>query len=273
MAAPDLEILISSDNRFVASLAVSTLLQTCDEKSVEALLTQISSYLEDMGEDFVIEVVNCIRALVSRMPRKADAFVSFLSKLVSPPSNATDSTRAKRACVEAIHAISKSQPKVARAAMLALAEFIEDCTSPSLSCTVLQILADEVPLLRHDPNDPDSDPAVFVHAIYNRVILEKTQVRVAAVSALGRLARSISDPALRNSIRSLLGTCIKDPDHELRERASMLSEALAYFETAASSEEEGESEIDDLYAFALGERTLDLHLLEDRLVKAVEDPS
>lgn len=57
MASPDLEILISSENRFVASLAVSTLLQTCDEKSVEGLLQQISSYLEDMGEDFVIEVV------------------------------------------------------------------------------------------------------------------------------------------------------------------------------------------------------------------------
>ena len=52
----------------------------------------------------MIEVVNCVRALVARMPRKAEAFVNFLSKLVSPP--ASSSARAKRVCVEAIHAIA-----------------------------------------------------------------------------------------------------------------------------------------------------------------------
>ena len=39
MAQGDIELLLSDNNRFIASLAVSTLLQTCNEKSVEKLLS------------------------------------------------------------------------------------------------------------------------------------------------------------------------------------------------------------------------------------------
>lgn len=75
------------------------------------------------------------------MPRKVETFVAFLGKLVSPPFSSTDSSRAKEACVEAIHSIAKTQPSAAYAAMIALSDFIEDCTSVTLSCSVLQILA------------------------------------------------------------------------------------------------------------------------------------
>lgn len=69
-----------------------------------------------------------------------------------------------------------------------------------------------------------------MHAIYNRVILEKSPVRAAAVSALARIARSVEDPELRESIRSLLKSCKKDPDDELRERSLLLSDALSFLE-------------------------------------------
>lgn len=78
-----------------------------------------------------------------------------------------------------------------------------------------------------------------MHAIYNRVILEKSPVRAAAVTALARIARNVQDPELRESIRNLLKSCGKDPDDELRERSILLSDALVHLEkqeTAASSD-------------------------------------
>jgi aubergine-like protein len=40
----------------VASLAISTLLKTCNEDSVQKLLRQIANYLPDLGIDFKIEI-------------------------------------------------------------------------------------------------------------------------------------------------------------------------------------------------------------------------
>lgn len=53
----ELESLITDMNRSVASLAISTLLKTCNEDSVGKLLKQISHYLPDLGLDFKIETI------------------------------------------------------------------------------------------------------------------------------------------------------------------------------------------------------------------------
>jgi coatomer protein complex subunit gamma len=53
----ELENLITDMNRSVASLAISTLLKTCNEDSVQKLLKQISHYLSDLGVDFKIEII------------------------------------------------------------------------------------------------------------------------------------------------------------------------------------------------------------------------
>ena len=53
----ELEGLITDMNRSVASLAISTLLKTCNEDSVQKLLKQIANYLPDLGIDFKIEII------------------------------------------------------------------------------------------------------------------------------------------------------------------------------------------------------------------------
>ena len=53
----EIEALITDMNRSVASLAISTLLKTCNEDSVQKLLKQISHYLPDLGLDFKIETI------------------------------------------------------------------------------------------------------------------------------------------------------------------------------------------------------------------------
>lgn len=59
----ELENLITDMNRSVASLAISTLLKTCNEDSVQKLLRQIGNYLPDLGIDFKIEIIQSTQLL------------------------------------------------------------------------------------------------------------------------------------------------------------------------------------------------------------------
>jgi coatomer protein complex subunit gamma len=52
----DMETLISDQNRSIATLAITTLLKTGNEASVERLLKQISSFMSDIADEFKIVV-------------------------------------------------------------------------------------------------------------------------------------------------------------------------------------------------------------------------
>ena len=66
----DLEALISDSNRTIATLAITTLLKTGNESSVERLLKQIGSFMSDIADDFKIVVVEAIRTLCLKFPQK-----------------------------------------------------------------------------------------------------------------------------------------------------------------------------------------------------------
>lgn len=53
----DLENLISDTNRSIATLAITTLLKTGSETSVDRLMKQISSFVNEISDEFKIVVV------------------------------------------------------------------------------------------------------------------------------------------------------------------------------------------------------------------------
>lgn len=75
-----------------------------------------------------------------------------------------------------------------------LCEFIEDCEFSYLSIKILHLLGREGPNTLY--------PSRYIRYIYNRICLEKANVRAAAVSALAKFAFKL--PALRPSIIVLL---------------------------------------------------------------------
>lgn len=83
----ELENLITDMNRSVASLAISTLLKTCNEESVQKLLKQISHYLGDLGVDFKIEIIQSTALLYHRLPQKADVLLKFLTDCLKEEGN------------------------------------------------------------------------------------------------------------------------------------------------------------------------------------------
>lgn len=58
-------------------------------------------------------------------------------------------------------------------------DFIEDCSLEHLSTNILDFIATQAKFT--------ANPSYFIKFIYNRVILEKENIRAAAVSALGTI--------------------------------------------------------------------------------------
>ena len=77
-----------------------------------------------------------------------------------------------------------------------MCEFIEDCEFAKLSVRILHLLGVEGP--------KTSAPTKYIRYIYNRVILENSVVRAAAVSALAKFGVGVEEESVQKSIRILL---------------------------------------------------------------------
>uniref|UniRef100_A0A7E4VWV5 Coatomer subunit gamma n=1 Tax=Panagrellus redivivus TaxID=6233 RepID=A0A7E4VWV5_PANRE len=202
----DLENLITDQNRSIATLAITTLLKTGAETSVERLMKQISTFVSEISDEFKIVVIEAIRALCARYPRKHATMMSFLATMLRDEGG----YEYKKSIVDTIVAIVEDNPEAKETGLSHLCEFIEDCEHATLATKVLHLLG------REGPATPN--PQRYIRFIYNRVILETTQVRGAAVTALAKFGAQC--PELRQSVIVLLTRCLYDTDDEVRDRAT-----------------------------------------------------
>lgn len=208
----DLEALIGDANRSIATLAITTLLKTGSENSVDRLLKQISAFLTDIADEYKITVVKSLQRLCLTYPSKHRILVGFLSNFLREEGG----FEFKRSIVESIVSLIRSVPETTESSLLHFCEFIEDCEFTMLSTQILHLLGDLGP--------KTSAPARYIRFIYNRVILENASVRAAAVSALTKFACQV--PSLRTSILSLLYRSLMDEDDETRDRTALAIKVL-----------------------------------------------
>lgn len=208
----DLEGLIADANRSVATLAVTTLLRTGSESSVDRLLKQISAFLSDVPDEYKITIVRSLQRLCLTYPAKHRVLVGFLSNFLREEGG----FEFKRSIVASIVSLIRLVPETTESSLLHLCEFIEDCEFAMLSTQILHLLGELGPSTQA--------PARYIRFIYNRVILENSAVRAAAVSALSKFAARC--PSLRASIVTLLKRSLDDEDDETRDRASVAVSVL-----------------------------------------------
>ena len=97
----DMEGLITDPNRSIATLAITTLLKTGNESSVDRLMKQIATFMSEISDEFKIVVVESIRfvrqlkfnksishryfifrALCLKFPKKHVTMMNFLSNVL-----------------------------------------------------------------------------------------------------------------------------------------------------------------------------------------------
>jgi coatomer protein complex subunit gamma len=215
----DMETLISDANRSIATLAITTLLKTGGESSVERLMKQISAFMGEIADEFKIVVVEAIRGLCLKYPAKHRVLLGFLANFLREEGG----FEFKRSITDSILELIEKLPETKEAGLFHLCEFIEDCEFTSLSTKILHLLGEQGPAT--------ASPARYIRFIYNRVILENATVRASAVSALSKFAARVE--SLRPSVCVLLRRCLQDDDDEVRDRATVCLNSLdAGHETA-----------------------------------------
>jgi coatomer protein complex subunit gamma len=203
----DMESLIADNNRSIATFAITTLLKTGSESSVDRLMKQISSFMNEIADEFKIVVVTAIRELCLKYPLKHRVLVGFLANFLREEGGFDF----KKAIVDAIVALMCAIPETKESSLFHLCEFIEDCEFTALSTQILHLVGSLGPTA--------AAPARYIRFVYNRVILENAVVRAAAVTALTKFAAQL--PTLRSSVTVLLRRSLRDEDDEVRDRATL----------------------------------------------------
>jgi coatomer protein complex subunit gamma len=206
---PDIESLISNTNRSIATFAITTLLKTGNESSVDRLMKQISTFMSDITDEFKVTIVEAIRTLCLKFPSKQAGMLAFLSGILRDEGGYDF----KRSVVESIFDLIKFVPEAKEEALAHLCEFIEDCEFTKLAVRVLHLLGVEGPRT--------AQPTKYIRYIYNRVVLENAIVRAAAVTALAKFGVGQQDPEVKSSVNVLLTRCLDDTDDEVRDRAAL----------------------------------------------------
>ncbi|GAA5817605.1 hypothetical protein MFLAVUS_011153 [Mucor flavus] len=239
----DIENLVSDQNRSIATFAITTLLKTGNEASVDRLMKQISSFMGEISDEFKVIVVEAIRSLCMKFPNKQAVMLTFLSGVLRDEGG----YEFKKAVVEAIFDMVRHIPDSKDAALSYLCEFIEDCEFTKLSVRVLHMLGTE------GPKTPT--PTKYIRYIYNRVILENSIIRGAAVSALAKFGVNCPDINVKQSVKVLLTRCQDDVDDEVRDRATLALEMMNNVEMAK--------------LYSVDDSTFALPILERELVEYV----
>lgn len=217
----DMENLITDSNRSIATLAITTLLKTGSESSIDRLMKQISNFMCEISDEFKIVVVDAIHSLCLKYPEKHRSLLQFLSNILREEGGFDY----KKAIIETILTIIADLPTSKEIGLSYLCEFIEDCEYTYLSTKILHLLGQEGPSA--------SCPSKYIRYIYNRVILENATVRAAAVSSLAKFGAQLE--SLRPSILSLLRRCLNDTDDEVRDRATFYLNILEKTPKASAS--------------------------------------
>jgi coatomer protein complex subunit gamma len=237
---PDMESLISNSNRSIATFAITTLLKTGNEASVDRLMKQISGFMADITDEFKVTIVEAIRTLCLKFPSKQAGMLVFLSGILRDEGG----YEFKRTVVESMFDLIKFVPEskedgkfrvqfctiqmlTTTSALAHLCEFIEDCEFTKLSVRILHLLGSEGPKTTH--------PTKYIRYIYNRVVLENAIVRAAAVTALAKFGVGQKDPEVKSSVHVLLTRCLDDTDDEVRDRAALNLRLMGEEDEAASA--------------------------------------
>lgn len=204
----DIEALINDSSRSIATYAITTLLKTGNEQSVDRLMSQISGFMNDITDEFKIIVIDAIRSLALKFPTKHQRMLSFLAGGLRDEGG----IEYKTAVVEALFDMIRYIPASKDAALGHLCELVEDCEFTELSVRILHLLGTEGP--------STASPTVYIRYIYNRVVLENALIRAAAVTALSKFAL-VDDPSVKKSVKVLLTRCLDDVTDEVRDRAAL----------------------------------------------------
>merc|ERR1711978_613853 len=127
------KVAMTHPNRSIATLAITTLLKTGAESSVDRLMKQIATFVSEISDEFKIVVVQAIRSLCQKFPKKHGIMLNFLSGMLRDEGGLDY----KASIADTIITVIEENPEAKENGLAHLCEFIEDCEHTILAVKIL----------------------------------------------------------------------------------------------------------------------------------------
>ncbi|EOB12669.1 Coatomer subunit gamma-2 [Nosema bombycis CQ1] len=225
----EIEQLLSEDSKTISMLAISTLLKTGTEETVDRLVKMLPEFMNEMDDHYKKISIDTLEYLSNSYSSKRDAFVNFLAR----------SMQERGALDFKMHLLSVLNRNIKKDCLREkildiLCMYVEDSEHHQLSMEILGILGREIP---HSVN-----PRKYLLHVYNRLILEDNKIRSAALQCLYNLSMR-SDSSIGFST---IKDCVNDADKMVSSISKFLLGNLENKDKISCQEEFDIEELGDL---------------------------
>lgn len=250
IANKEIEDLVSSDNRAISMFAITALLKTGTEETVDRLVSLIPSMIHEMSDEFKKVAIETLESLSESFESKRSMYIDFLGSALLQKGE----LEFKKYIISVIgRSVGKSD---ARERILELlCTYIEDSQYYQVTLDILGILGREIPKSR--------TPGKYVVHVLNRLILENSHVRVAALQCLYDISTVIPVSTAENAMRG----CLRDQDEMIRETARFLVRNVGAAKTAKPFDVDELGDLKDSVMKRLGETEEKKETAKDLLIK------
>lgn len=208
----DIEGLLSNSNKAVRSLALSILLKVSREDKVVELLDKTYDIFTDLPDSIKIKVISACEEISIKFPEKTKDIIYFLCRCIRDRGELDFKIKAIKKATKLMKKKREHYDKV----FDFFCEYIEDPYSSKLVLIILNVFVENIQYC--------TDPCKCLRFILNRIHLDESKVRSAAISCLGEIGIKIE--SVRDECHSIILSYMNDIDDEVRERAFYYSNLI-----------------------------------------------
>lgn len=250
----EIEDLVSNENRTISMMAITTLLKTGNEQTIDRLIGIIPNIIDEMNDSFKILVISALESLSLKFKSKEETFLSFMKSSLQSKG----SVKFKRHIMSVMERISFQDLSFAEKILDILSNYIEDSPDPLLTMDIIGFMGLYV--------GKSTNYKKYIVHIFNRLILENAQVKCSSLQALYFIFNDVLE--IRESIMSVISGYIDDEDDLVANEAKFLLEKIESenydFVPSRKIRIEDFSDLKDDIIFYLGE---DNAIVEEKQVK------
>ncbi|KAG5858535.1 adaptin N terminal domain-containing protein [Encephalitozoon hellem] len=205
VANKEIEDLVSSENKSISMFAITSLLKTGTEETIDRLVNLIPSMVHDMSDGFKKIAIETLESLSGLFESKKALYIDFLGTSLLQKGE----LEFKKYIIDVISRATRDDD--AREKILdILCAYIEDSQYYQITLDILGIFGREIPRSR--------TPGKYVVHVLNRLVLENNHVRAGALQCLYNISSIVSPSTVENAMRR----CLNDQDESIRETAAFL---------------------------------------------------
>ncbi|CAD26173.1 COATOMER PROTEIN GAMMA SUBUNIT [Encephalitozoon cuniculi GB-M1] len=205
VANKEVEDLVSSENKTISMFAITSLLKTGTEETIDRLVNLIPSMVHDMSDGFKKVAIETLESLSNLFESKKLLYIDFLGSSLLQKGE----LEFKKYMIDVISRAMENDDMRERI-LEVLCTYIEDSQYHQITLDILGILGREIPRSK--------TPGKYVVHVLNRLILENNHVRAGALQCLYNISSVVSPQTVENAMKR----CLNDQDESIRETASFL---------------------------------------------------